>query len=67
MKNFQHWSTETLESRKSVLYSDIAQYESLLVNAKSFLYRMSLGHYIKKAKEEIHAIDAELCYREHNG
>lgn len=67
MKNFQHWSTETLESRKSNLYSDIAQYENLLVNAKSFLYRMSITHYIKKAREEIRAIDAELCYREHNG
>lgn len=67
MKNFQHWSTETLEARKDTLYSDIAQYESLLVNAKSMLYRLSLGHYIKKAREEIRAIDAELCYREHNG
>ena len=66
MKNYQHWSTETHESRKNALYSDIAQYESLLVNAKSFLYRMSLTHYIKRAKEEIHAINAELCYREHN-
>ena len=66
MKNFQHWSTETLEARKSTLYSDIVQYESLLVNAKSMLYRLSLGYYIKKAREEIRAIDAELCYREHN-
>jgi hypothetical protein len=66
MKNFQHWSTETLEARKDTLYSDIAQYESLLVNAKSFLYRMSITHYIKRSREEIRAIDAELCYREHN-
>ena len=66
MKNFQHWSTDALESRKNALYSDIAQYESLLVNAKSFLYRMSLTHYIKRSREEIRAIDAELCYREHN-
>lgn len=66
MKNFQHWSTKTLEVRKSNLYSDIAQYEDLLVNAKSILYRMSLTYYIKRAQEEIRAIDAELCYREHN-
>ena len=66
MKNFQHWSTATLEARKVTLYSDITQYESLLVNAKSFLYRISLIYHIKHAKEEIHAIDAELCYREHN-
>lgn len=66
MKNFQHWSTETLEARKNALYSDITQYENQLVNAKSFLYRMSITHYIKKAREEIRAIDAELCYREHN-
>lgn len=66
MKNFQHWSTEALESRKKHLFSDIIQYENLLVNAKSMLYRISLNHYIKKAREEIRAIDAELCYREHN-
>lgn len=66
MKNFQHWSTETLEARKGNLYADITQYEDLLVNAKSILYRMSLTYYIKRAKEEIRAIDAELCYREHN-
>lgn len=66
MKNFQHWSTETLETRRDNLYADIAQYESLLANAKSMLFRISLNHYIKKAREEIRAIDAELCYREHN-
>jgi hypothetical protein len=67
MKNYQHWSTETLEARKKNLYADIEQYESFLANAKSMLIRLSLNHYIKKAKEEIRAIDAELCYREHNG
>lgn len=67
MKNYQHWSTDALEARKIYLYGDIDQYESLLINAKSALFRISLSHYIKKAKEEIRAIDAELCYREHNG
>jgi hypothetical protein len=66
MKNFQHWSTEALNSRKDTLYADISQYENQLVNAKSFLYLLSLNHHIKRAKEEIRAIDAELCYREHN-
>lgn len=66
MKNYQYWSTATLEHRRSALLEDIAQWEKLLVNTRSFLYRLSLTHYIKKSTEEIRAIDAELCYREHN-
>ena len=44
----------------------IQQWERVLVEVNSKLVQLSLTHYIKKAKEEIHAIDAELCYREHN-
>ena len=66
MKNYQYWSTETLKHRRDALAEDIAQWEKLLVNARSFLYRVSLTHYIKKSIEEIRAIDAEICYREHN-
>lgn len=66
MKNYQHWSTEALNDRKLSLLDDIDQWERFLVNTHSKLIQLSLNHYIKKAKEEIHAIDAELCYREHN-
>ena len=66
MKNYQHWSTEALNARKASLFDDINQWERILVNAHSALIRLSLGHYIKKAKEEIRTIEAELCYREHN-
>lgn len=67
MKNYQHWSTEALESKKANLYSDIGQWESLLTKTRSFLIQLSLSNYIKRAQEHIRAIDAELCYREHNG
>ena len=67
MKNYQHWSTETLESKKKSLYSDIEQWENLLARTRSFLIQLSLTNYIKRATETIRAIDAELCYREHNG
>ena len=66
MKNYQHWSTDTLENKKKSLYEDIEQWEKILAHARSFLIQMSLTHFIKKANEEIRAIDAELCYREHN-
>ena len=66
MKNYQHWSTETLEAKKKSLYEDIKQWEDMLARARSLLIQLSLTHYIKKATESIHAIDAELCYREHN-
>ena len=64
LKKFQYWSTETLKSKREGLCAEIRQWENVIVNAKSLLVQLSLSHYIKKAKEEIHAIDAELCYRE---
>lgn len=66
MKNYQHWSTETLENKKKSLCEDIEQWENLLARSRSFLIQLSLTNYIKRATEAIHAIDAELCYREHN-
>ena len=66
MKNYQHWSTEALESKRANLFSDIEQWESLLTKTRSFLIQLSLTNYIKRAQEHIRAIDAELCYREHN-
>ena len=67
MKNFQHWSTETLEQKRTSLFDDITQWENLLTKTRSFLIQLSLTNYIKRAHEKIRAIDAELCYREHNG
>ena len=64
MKKYQHWSTETLEEKKKMLLLDIEEWERTLVNTKSILIQMSLTHTIKRAREVIHAIDAELCYRE---
>ena len=66
MKNYQHWSLETLKHKRNSLMESIQQWERVLVEVNSKLVQLSLTHYIKKAKEEIHAIDAELCYREHN-
>ena len=67
MKNYQHWSTEALVSKKANLRADIEQWENLLSHTRSFLIQLSLTNYIKRAQEHIRAIDAELCYREHNG
>ena len=66
MKNYQYWSLETLENKKKSLIESVNQWERILVEVKSKLIQFSLTYYIKKAKEEIHAIDAELSYREHN-
>lgn len=67
MKKYQHWSTETLNKKKESLLKYIAEQEVALVNAKSILLQICLTHYAKTAKEEVRAIDAELCYREHKG
>lgn len=66
MKNYQHWSKETLLRERERLVEDIAEWEKSLIGVKSVLIIASLTHYIRRAKEKIHAIDAELCYREHN-
>lgn len=63
MRNYQYLSTETLKCKRESLVLDIDQWEKLLASTHSALIRLSLGHYIKKAKEQIHLIDAELCYR----
>ena len=66
MKKYQYWSIDTLTGTKDRLKSDIAAWERILANTKSYLIQLSLTHSIKKANEEIRAIDAELCYREHH-
>lgn len=66
MKNYQHWSTETLEHTKAKLLEDIADWERTLREVKSYLIILSLTHSIKRAKEKVRAIEAELCYREHH-
>ena len=66
MKNYQHWGTETLEYERRKLLEDIEEWEHTLRDQKSIIIIFSLTNYIRRAKEKIHAIDAELCYREHN-
>ena len=66
MKNYQHLSTETLEYTKAKLLEDIADWERTLREVKSYLIILYLTHSIKRAKEKIRSIDAELCYREHH-
>jgi hypothetical protein len=46
------------------LLDDVNDWERMLRETKSFLIVLSLTHSIKKAKEKIHAIEAELCFRE---
>lgn len=66
MRNYQHWSTETLEHERRKLLEDIAEWDQTLRDQKSFLIIKSLTHSIRRAKEKVHAIEAELCYREHH-
>ena len=43
----------------------IEEWERTLREVKSYLIVLSLTHSIRRAKEKIHSIEAELCYREH--
>lgn len=66
MKNYQHWGTETLEYERRKLLEDIEEWEHTLRDQKSIIIIFSLTNYIRRAKEKIHAIDAELCYRQYH-
>lgn len=66
VKNCQKLSLEFLHLERDRLVFEIEGWERTLADVKSFLMVRYLEHAIKQAKEEIHAIDAELCYREHN-
>ena len=73
MKCYQHWSTEALIDKKKshtgttmVLEEDIEDWNRTLSATKSLLITMSLTHAIKKAKEQIHAIETELYYRDNH-
>lgn len=68
MKNYQHWGTETLEYERRKLLEDIEEWELTLRDQKSYLIIKSLTSSIRRTRERIHAIDAELCYRQcHKG
>ena len=64
MKKYQYWSLDTLRKKRKSLLENIEEWNKVLSETKSALIQLSLTHYIKRAKEEIRAIDAELCYRE---
>lgn len=66
MKNYQHQSQDALLRERDQLLNDIAGWKETLKNVKSQLIVLYLNHAIGKAEEKIHAIDAELLYREHN-
>lgn len=66
MKNYQHQSTDMLQLERTRLMEEIAGWENTLVDVKSALIIRYLNYAIKQAKEKIHVIEAELCYREHN-
>jgi len=65
MKNYQHWSTDTLLHERKKLVESIEEWERTLREVKSYLIVLSITHSIRRAKEKIHSIEAELCYREH--
>ena len=65
-KNYQHLSVEALVDKKKNTLEYIAEQEKQLVSTKSILLQLFLTHCIKTAKEDIHLINAELCYRGYN-
>lgn len=61
--NLENISLERLESRKSLLEQRKRDYEAEIVFIKSQIYCLYMRHLIKKASEEIHEIEVEICFR----
>ena len=65
MRNYGYLTEEALLEKKERFLADIAEFERTLKQSRSFLFQLSLRHAIKRTNEKIHAIDAELVYRQH--
>ena len=66
MRNYSKDATGMLQLEKSRLEHEIAGWRRTIEEVHSYLIVLYLNHQIKKAEEKIHAIDAELLYREHH-
>ena len=65
-KLYQHWSTNALEDKLVKNKQDIAEWEHDIKTIKSKIYVIVLSKYIRKAREENRAIEAELFYRKNH-
>lgn len=63
MKDLQYMSDDYLQDRLMQLERDIEEYEKILRVQRSVLIMLIYRSYIRKAKTEIHAIEAEMSYR----
>ena len=66
MKNYQHLSVKLLKDERDTLICNIRSWENTLKGTSSILIKKYLEYAIRQANEKIHAIDAELFYRENH-
>ena len=66
-RNYQHLSIEALLEKRRNLLEYITEQEKTLVDTKSMLLQLFLSHCIKTSREDVHMINAELCYRGFTG
>lgn len=63
MKDLQYMSDAYLQDRLAQLERYVQEYEKILRVQRSTLIMLIYRSYIRKAKTEIHAIEAEMSYR----
>lgn len=63
MKDLQYMSDAYLQYRLAQLERNVEEYEKILRVQRSALIMLVYRSYIRKAKSEIHAIEAEVSYR----
>ena len=61
--NYAEISIDALNERKNILQSRANAYEKEMKYVQSQIYALYLSYLIKRQKEEIHKIDAEIAYR----
>lgn len=62
--SFENISSKTLEAKKYKLEKEIENLEAQILKNKSYLYGLYLNTVIRKNKQRIREIEAELCLRE---
>lgn len=63
MKDLQYMSDSYLQYRLAQLERNVEEYEKILRVQRSTLIMLIYRSYIRKAKTEIHSIEAEMSYR----
>lgn len=65
-KNYSKMTDEQLTLEQKYLKEDIAEHERNLARYNSLIITLSTKFALKVCREELHKVEAEICYRKIN-